>query len=86
MGFENLGEIITKRDISMMQLVASIQGADGRLIPVNVLPDTGASHNVVERKAAIRAGLTGLDCKYRGHGTWGPCDGAPGHMWGDDLG
>ena len=70
LGFENLGELIASRDVSTMQLVANIEGADGRMVPVNILPDTGSTHNIIERKAARRAGLTGFECTYRvtGHG------------------
>ena len=70
LGSENLGEVSTKKQVSTMQLVANIQTADGRMVPVNVLPDTGSTHNILERKAANQAGLTGFDCKYivTGHG------------------
>ena len=70
LGFENLGELISKKDISTFQMMAHIVAADGKLIPVNILPDTGSTHNILERKAAVRAGLTGFECKYRvtGHG------------------
>ena len=70
LGFENLGELICNREISTLQLVANIEGADGRVVPANILPDTGSTHNILERKATRRAGLTGFECKYRvmGHG------------------
>ena len=70
LGLENLGELISKRNVSTLQLVANIEGADGRMVPVNILPDTGSTHNILEKKAAIRAGLSGFDCTYRvtGHG------------------
>ena len=64
-GLENIGELIARKNISTMQLVANIEGKNGRLIPVNILPDTGASHNILDRKVAERAGLGGFQCKYR---------------------
>ena len=64
-GLENIGELIARKNVSTLQLVANIEGPDGRLVPVNILPDTGSSHNILDRKAAERAGLTGFQCKYR---------------------
>ena len=64
-GLENIGELIARKNVSTLQLVANIEAANGRLIPVNILPDTGASHNILDKKAADRAGLTGFQCKYR---------------------
>ena len=64
-GLENIGELIARKNVSTLQLVAHIEAADGRQIPVNILPDTGASHNILDKKAAERAGLTGFACKYR---------------------
>ena len=64
-GLENIGELIARKNASTLQLVANIEAANGRLIPVNILPDTGASHNILDKKAADRAGLTGFQCKYR---------------------
>ena len=64
-GLENIGELIARRNVSTMQLVAHIEGANGKFIPVNILPDTGASHNILDKAAADRAGLTGFQCKYR---------------------
>ena len=70
LGLESIGEIIAKKKVSTMQLVAHIEAVDGKLVPINVLLDTGSSHNIIDRKAARRAGLTGFACKYRvtGHG------------------
>ena len=64
-GLENIGELIARRNVSTMQMVAYIEGRNGKLIPVNVLPDTGSCHNILDKKAADRAGLTGIRCKYR---------------------
>ena len=70
LGLESMGELIAKKSISTLQLVAHIETADGKLVLINVLPDTGSSHNILDRKAAKRAGLTGFSCRYRvtGHG------------------
>ena len=64
-GFESLGEQIARKNVSTLQLVANIEASDGRLIPVNILPDTGSSHNILDKKVATQAGLTGFQCKYR---------------------
>ena len=70
LGLENLAALATKRAVSTMQMVANIEGAGGRMVPVNILPDTGSTHNILDRAAAQRAGLTGAECKYKvtGHG------------------
>ena len=69
-GFENIGELIARKNVSTLQLVANIEGSDGRLIPINILPDTGSSHNILDKRMADKAGITGFKCKYRvtGHG------------------
>ena len=64
-GLENVGELIARKNVSTLQLVANIETTDGKLIPVNILPDTGSSHNIMDKKLATRAGLTGFQCKYR---------------------
>ena len=64
-GFENVGELIARKNVSTLQLVANVEATDGRLMPVNILPDTGSSHNIMDKKAAARAGVTGFRCKYR---------------------
>ena len=63
-GFENMGELIARKNISTLQLVANIETTDGRYIPVNILPDTGSSHNILDKKVAVQAGLAGFQCKY----------------------
>ena len=70
MGLESIGELIAKKNISTMQLVVHIETANGKLVPINVLTDTGWSHNILDQKVARRAGLSGFSCKYRvtGHG------------------
>ena len=69
-GLENMGEIIACKNVSTLQLVANLEAADGRLLPINVLPDTGSTHNILDKKVADKVGLTGFHCKYRvmGHG------------------
>ena len=69
-GFENIGELIARKNVSTMQIVANLETADGRYIPINILPDTGSSHNILDKRVAEKAGLTGFHCKYRvtGHG------------------
>ena len=63
-GLENIGKLIARKNVSTLQLVANIEAANGHLVPVNILPDTGASHNILDKKAAEQAGLTGFQCKY----------------------
>ena len=65
MGFENIGELIARKNVSTLQLVANLETADGRLVPINILPDTGSSHNILDKKVAVKAGMTGFQCKYR---------------------
>ena len=70
LGLEHLGALVANRKVSTLQMVASIEGKDGSLIPINILPDTGSTHNILDLKAAQRAGLVGSKCFYRvtGHG------------------
>ena len=64
-GLENVGELIARKNVSTLQLVAHLEGANGQMIPINILPDTGSSHNILDKKVADKAGLTGINCKYR---------------------
>ena len=64
-GFENIGELIARKNVSTLQLVANIEGADGKMTQINILPDTGSSHNILDGKVAAKIGLTGFRCKYR---------------------
>ena len=41
-GFENIGELIARKNVSTMQLVANLETSDGWLLPINILPDTGS--------------------------------------------
>ena len=68
--FEALGETVTRKRITPMQMVLHILDKDGKVMKVNAMPDTGSTHNILEIAALERMGLQGTPCKYTvtGHG------------------
>ena len=68
--FEALGEAVTNKRVTPMQMVLHVLDHEGRIVKINALPDTGSTHNVVELEALKRLGLKGTKCQYTvtGHG------------------
>ena len=68
--FEALGENVTKKRITPLQMVLHMLDEKGNVVKVNATPDTGSTHNIMEMSALQRMGLKGTQCRYTvtGHG------------------
>ena len=86
MGLEGIGEVIAKKSISTMQLVAHIEAVNGQLIPINALTDTGSSHNIIDRESSPESWLNGISVQIPGHGTRRAHYGARCRVWGTNPG
>ena len=69
-GFEALGEAVTKKRVTPLQMVLHVLDQDKQMIKLNAMADTGSTHNIMEMEALQRMGLEGTPCKYTvtGHG------------------
>ncbi len=51
-------------------MVLHVLDGEGRVTQINAMPDTGSTHNILEREVLERLGILGTTCKYTvtGHG------------------
>ena len=68
--FEALGETVTNKRVTPLQMVLNVLNHDGKVVKINAMPDTGSTHNIMELGALKELGLEGTKCKYTvtGHG------------------
>ena len=68
--FEVLGEAVTSKRVTPLQMVLNVLNQGGKIVKINAMPDTGSTHNIIELEALKRLGLEGTKCKYTvtGHG------------------
>ena len=68
--FEVLGDTVTKKRITPLQMVLHVIDKKGQVVRINAMPDTGSTHNILELSALERLGLEGTPCRYTvtGHG------------------
>ena len=68
--FEALGDLVTKKRVTPVQMVLHALDKGGKVIKMNAMPDTGSTHNIMDIEALKRMGLEGTPCRYTvtGHG------------------
>ena len=68
--FEALGETVTRKRATTLQMVLHALDKDGNVVKINAMPDTGSTHNIMELDTLKTLGLSGTPCQYTvtGHG------------------